>query len=1100
MLHLANFSIRRPKVALAIWTIVAAVLIGIGLGVTDKLSPNNTLVEGTSSARATALAESKFGPSVLVPVLLEGPRAQLDRQGPALVRKLTRRNDTRVLSAWDAGDAGHALRPSPTEAMLVASVARSEPYMVDKGQAQLDRAIDGSLSHGVVARISGTATLDRAINDEAVSSARKAMLAAIPLIFLALLIALRAPVAALAGMVNGGVTAFAGFGVMSLVAKFFDADGIGLALGSLMGVALGTAMALLILDRFRAQEESHASRRASAAAASAVIGGTGRAVLLAGTGLVIALMLATAFGPTKNLNSIGIGSVICALLAMGGAVVVMPALLVLMGTRLFAGSFAVPWALAAPWRRLVGAEGLVLRRAVYVGAAATALLAALAVPVLQMKTGPPDPSFLPSDNRARTDFEAIQRTMGPGWPTPYNIVVASNSRPVTDQSLLRELDRFQVQIAKDKMVASVAGPGTFRAKTSDLGTLKTQLDKSKKLLKGAPKDLGKLEGGLGQAGVGAVQLQGGLKQAASGAGQLESGGGSAKDGARRLREGLAAARAGSAKISGGLNQALGGANALKTGSGQALAGAKQLSGGLGQAAPTVKQSLPIIHQMANDVAASSNAVNGASASAKNLSAQLGTALAQLQAMGVGKTDPHYKSTLAALQQAGSTAGGLNTTLSGTTAKLGTASAVAGAFAGQVETLSGGLDKLYAGSNQLTAGVTRLKNGNTDLAAGIGQLSGGGSQLTSGLGQLQNGAGQLEAGLGQLQGGAGQLGSGISGGIGPVGQLAGGLGLMKSGVVKFRGSMPSAADLERLQAQSPGLFDSGYFVLAAIEGAPQSDRNQAAFAVNLERGGSAGQITVISKHASKTKATQELGERLVSMSNDFAKRTRTQTAVGGPAGELADFQSDISSKIWPVVLGVSLGVTLFLMAALRSVLVPLVTAAFNLLATAATFGGISLLTRGSDPVLGGPGYVDSLQVIETFAAVFGIALLSELPLLWRTRELYMAGSTPHEALAEALRDTAGAATAAAAVIVAAVLPFLFSGLFNLRLTIGMAIVIVIDALLVRPVLLPAATQLLGRRGWWPSQPRSAEPKRPDRRPPTRFRRVRRPRQPEEVSPR
>jgi len=171
---------------------------------------------------------------------------------------------------------------------------------------------------------------------------------------------------------------------------------------------------------------------------------------------------------------------------------------------------------------------------------------------------------------------------------------------------------------------------------------------------------------------------------------------------------------------------------------------------------------------------------------------------------------------------------------------------------------------------------------------------------------------------------------------------------------------------------------------------------------------------------------------------------------------------------------------------------------DLLATAATFGVVTVLTRGSDPVLGGPGYVDSLQVIETFAAVFGIALLFEMPLLWRARELFLSGSTPHEALAQALRETATAATGAAAVIVAAVVPFLMSGLFNLRLTIGLAIVIVIDALLVRPVLLPAAAELLGRRGWWPSRQAGAKP--PARRHSNRFRRARRPRHAERVSPR
>ncbi|HET8820648.1 MAG TPA: MMPL family transporter, partial [Thermoleophilaceae bacterium] len=363
-----------------------------------------------------------------------------------------------------------------------------------------------------------------------------------------------------------------------------------------------------------------------------------------------------------------------------------------------------------------------------------------------------------------------------------------------------------------------------------------------------------------------------------------------------------------------------------------------------------------------------------------------------------------------------------------------------------------------------------------LAAGIGRLAGGGGQLTDGLTQLRDGAGQLAAGLGLLTGGAGELAGGLSGGVPKVGELAGGLGLMESGVAKFRGSLPSTEDLERLQAQAPGLFDSGYFVLSAVDGAQPASRNQATFAVNLERGGNAGQITVIPRYASSTETTQALGEDLARRTQAFARQSGMTAVLGGPAGELADFESSISSDIWPVVVGLAIAVTLILMIALRSVLVPLVTVAFNLLTAAATFGVVTLLTTGEDPLLGGPGYIDALQVIETFAAIFGIALVYELVLLYRTRELFVRTGRSHEALAQGLRETAGAATGAAVVMIAAIVPFALSGLFNLRLTVGLAIAILLDALIVRPVLLPAAVEILGSRAWWPTKPH-AHP-RPD----------------------
>ncbi len=74
MIRLARLSIRRPRAALTFWAIFAVVLSLIGLGVSDSLSPSISVVPGSESSRAQTLAKSEFGPSVLVPILLEGPK------------------------------------------------------------------------------------------------------------------------------------------------------------------------------------------------------------------------------------------------------------------------------------------------------------------------------------------------------------------------------------------------------------------------------------------------------------------------------------------------------------------------------------------------------------------------------------------------------------------------------------------------------------------------------------------------------------------------------------------------------------------------------------------------------------------------------------------------------------------------------------------------------------------------------------------------------------------------------------------------------------------------------------------------------------------
>ena len=69
--------------------------------------------------------------------------------------------------------------------------------------------------------------------------------------------------------------------------------------------------------------------------------------------------------------------------------------------------------------------------------------------------------------------------------------------------------------------------------------------------------------------------------------------------------------------------------------------------------------------------------------------------------------------------------------------------------------------------------------------------------------------------------------------------------MQAAVIKARGQIPSTKALETLQRESPGIFSSGYFVLAAVAGAQPAQRTAASFTINLLRGGTAGQIIVVS---------------------------------------------------------------------------------------------------------------------------------------------------------------------------------------------------------------------------------------------------------------
>lgn len=80
----------------------------LATGIGRSLSPSVVVLPGTGSADAQRLAEARFGPSQLMPILLQGPSLRLNRQGPMLVKALAKRSQTMALSPWNAAQNGMA--------------------------------------------------------------------------------------------------------------------------------------------------------------------------------------------------------------------------------------------------------------------------------------------------------------------------------------------------------------------------------------------------------------------------------------------------------------------------------------------------------------------------------------------------------------------------------------------------------------------------------------------------------------------------------------------------------------------------------------------------------------------------------------------------------------------------------------------------------------------------------------------------------------------------------------------------------------------------------------------------------------------------------
>jgi putative drug exporter of the RND superfamily len=159
----------------------------------------------------------------------------------------------------------------------------------------------------------------------------------------------------------------------------------------------------------------------------------------------------------------------------------------------------------------------------------------------------------------------------------------------------------------------------------------------------------------------------------------------------------------------------------------------------------------------------------------------------------------------------------------------------------------------------------------------------------------------------------------------------------------------------------------------------------------------------------------------------------------------------------------------LMAGFRSIVIPIVSIVLNLLSVAAAYGLITLIFQ--DGRLQGPlGYTSFGGItwwvpLFMFVLLFGISMDYHVFILSRIREHWARGSSPREAVVGGIASSAGVVTSAALIMVAVFSIFLTLPFIELKLLgIGMAAAILIDATVVRGILLPAALSLLGDRAW------------------------------------
>ena len=274
------------------------------------------------------------------------------------------------------------------------------------------------------------------------------------------------------------------------------------------------------------------------------------------------------------------------------------------------------------------------------------------------------------------------------------------------------------------------------------------------------------------------------------------------------------------------------------------------------------------------------------------------------------------------------------------------------------------------------------------------------------------------------------------------------------------SLPGSTDSQRglvemRHAFGPGALTPTQVIVARRAAARTADRiarDREAYVIArgpyVSADGRTERILVVGRHEFGAPQSQALVQRL---------RRLPGAAVGGAAAQGVDFLGRAyGSFIWLVLCALALTYTV-LAFAFRSLLLPLKAVLLNALAVAASYGLLVLVFGQA---------IDGWVPIFLLATLFGLSMDYEVFLVSRMREAHDAGADDAAAITAGLERTGGLITAAALVMAASFAGFAVGSVPALQqFGLGLALAVLIDATLIRMLLVPAAMAILGRWNWW-----------------------------------
>jgi len=315
----------------------------------------------------------------------------------------------------------------------------------------------------------------------------------------------------------------------------------------------------------------------------------------------------------------------------------------------------------------------------------------------------------------------------------------------------------------------------------------------------------------------------------------------------------------------------------------------------------------------------------------------------------------------------------------------------------------------------------------------------------------------------------------------------GMHTMSSGIEGLPADEPVRQTYERVQAAFPGTTEPAEVVVQAADvTSPQVQagiaqlRTQALATGRMSepidvRVNPAHTLAVVNIPLRGTGESNEALASLAALREDVVPATiervpGTTVNVSGDTAGSKDFNDSMKSHL-PLVFGFVLGAAfLLLLVTFRSLVIPIKAIVLNLLSVAASYGVLTLVFQHGwgESLLDfqAGGGINSWLPLFLFVVLFGLSMDYHVFILSRVREAVLGGMTTEAAVADGIKSTAGVVTSAAAVMIAVFSIFATLGAMDFKqMGVGLASAILIDATIVRAVLLPATMKLLGDWNWY-----------------------------------